>query len=242
MASGPFCRYEGSKGGGRGRPGPGPGTVHNNDSFIDEVTEEVRRDRLYALMRRYGWIGIALVALIVGGAAWNEWQKSSHASDSQAFGDGILAAMANDDAAARMKALDAIGASGARKAVVEMLASAEALAAKDKPAALERLAAITADTSLPASYRQLADLKAVIIAGASLPAAERDARLAALAAPGAPYRMLALEQQAYALVAADRKDDAIKAFEAILQDADLTPGLKARATQMIVTLGGKVAA
>lgn len=241
LASRSFCRYEGSKG--RQRPSAtGAGHVHNNDSFIDEVTEEVRRDRLYALLRRYGWIGIALVALIVGGAAWREWQKSTKETDSQAFGDAVLGAMANDDHAARMKALEAIDAPGPRKAVLEMLAAAEALAERDKSAALERLAAVTADTSLPVSYRQLADLKAVIIAGASLPAADRDARLAALAAPGAPYRILALEQQAYVLVAADRKDEAITAFEAILQDAELTPGLKARATQMIVTLGGKVAA
>lgn len=216
--------------------------VHNNDSFIDEVTEEVRRDRLYALMRRYGWIGIALVALIVGGAAWREWQKSTKETASQAFGDAIMGAMANDDPAARMMALDAIAPSGARRAVVEMLAAAEAVAAKDKAVALAQLGAITADKSLPDSYRQLADLKSLVIAGASLPAAERDARLTALAAPGAPFRILALEQQAYVLVAADRKDDAIKAFEAILQDAELTPGLKARASQMIVTLGGSLAA
>ncbi len=216
--------------------------MHNNDSFIDEVTEEVRRDKLFGLMRRYGWIGIALVALIVGGAALREWQKVSKENASEAFGDAILGAMAIDDPAARLKALDAVSATGARKAVVEMFAAAEALVAKDKAAALAQLGAITADQSLPEAFRQLADLKSVIIAGEALPAGERDARLAALAAPGAPFRILALEQQAYVLVAADRKDEAIKAFEAILQDAGLTQGLKARASQMIVTLGGKLPA
>ena len=216
--------------------------MHNNDSFIDEVTEEVRRDKLFGLMRRYGWIGIALVALIVGGAAFREWQKVSKENASEAFGDAILGAMAIDDPAARLKALDAVSATGARKAVVEMFAAAEALAAKDKASALAQLGAITADQSLPEAFRQLADLKSVILAGEALPAGERDARLAALAAPGAPFRILALEQQAYVLVAADRKDEAIKAFEAILQDAGLTQGLKARASQMIVTLGGKLPA
>lgn len=216
--------------------------MSNNDSFIDEVTEEVRRDKLFGLMRRYGWIGIALVALIVGGAAFREWQKVSKENASEAFGDAILGAMAIDDPAARLKALDAVSATGARKAVVEMFAAAEALAAKDKASALAQLGAITADQSLPEAFRQLADLKSVILAGEALPAGERDARLAALAAPGAPFRILALEQQAYVLVAADRKDEAIKAFEAILQDAGLTQGLKARASQMIVTLGGKLPA
>ena len=67
--------------------------MSNPDSFIDEVTEEVRRDRLFAIFRKYGWIGAVLVALIVGGAAWNEWQKSRETARAQAFGDAMLDAM-----------------------------------------------------------------------------------------------------------------------------------------------------
>ena len=47
--------------------------ANQNDSFIDEVTEELRRDRLYGAMRRYGWIGVLLIVVIVGGAAWREY-------------------------------------------------------------------------------------------------------------------------------------------------------------------------
>ncbi len=50
--------------------------MSNNDSFIDEVTEEVRRDRLFGLYRKYGWIGLVLILGIVGGTAANEWLKS----------------------------------------------------------------------------------------------------------------------------------------------------------------------
>ena len=35
--------------------------MHQSDSFIDEVSEEVRRDSLYRLLRRYGWLLAALV-------------------------------------------------------------------------------------------------------------------------------------------------------------------------------------
>ena len=51
--------------------------MSETDSFIDEVTEEVRRDKLFALFRKYGWIGIAAVLLIVGGAAWVDAEDSS---------------------------------------------------------------------------------------------------------------------------------------------------------------------
>ena len=43
--------------------------ANQNDSFIDEVTEDLRRDRLFGVFRRYGWIAIALIVLVVAGAA-----------------------------------------------------------------------------------------------------------------------------------------------------------------------------
>jgi hypothetical protein len=43
--------------------------VHNSDSFIEEVSEAVRRDRLTGFLRRYGWAIGALIVLLVDGAA-----------------------------------------------------------------------------------------------------------------------------------------------------------------------------
>lgn len=63
--------------------------MSDTDSFIDEVTEEVRRDRMYLLLRRWGWVGVAAVALIVGGAAFNEYRKSRDTAQ-QDLGDSIL--------------------------------------------------------------------------------------------------------------------------------------------------------
>ena len=50
--------------------------ANQNDSFIDEVTEELRRDRLYAAFRRYGWIAILAVLLLVAGVVWREYSRS----------------------------------------------------------------------------------------------------------------------------------------------------------------------
>ena len=47
--------------------------MHESDSFISEVSEEVRRDRLFATLRRYRWLIAAVVLLLVGGAAFNAW-------------------------------------------------------------------------------------------------------------------------------------------------------------------------
>ena len=66
--------------------------MSNPDSFIDEVTEEVRRDKLFAAFKKYGWIGGLVVAVVVGGTAYTEWRKSSEAAQAQAFGDAVFAA------------------------------------------------------------------------------------------------------------------------------------------------------
>ena len=87
--------------------------MSNPDSFIDEVTEEVRRDRLFRAFRRYGWIGVVLVAAIVGGAAFNEWQKASRTATAQALGDGLTAALAAGTPEARAAALDGLKVQGA---------------------------------------------------------------------------------------------------------------------------------
>jgi len=34
------------------------GGMSDTDSFINEVTEEVRRDRLYGMFRRWGWFAL----------------------------------------------------------------------------------------------------------------------------------------------------------------------------------------
>ena len=41
---------------GRGLKQGRPRKMANNDGFINEVSEEVRRDRLYAFFRKWGWL------------------------------------------------------------------------------------------------------------------------------------------------------------------------------------------
>lgn len=219
--------------------------MSETDSFIEEVTEEVRRDRLYKLFRKYGWIGVALVVAIVGGAAWTEWQKARARNAAETFGDAILAALDSDDAAARVVALEQIGAGEAgpgQTAVLGFLAADEALKTGDRDGALARLNALAADAALPESYRQLAELKAVIMAGDGMTAADRNAALERLATPGAPFRALAMEQQATVLAGDGEAEQAITLFRQILEEPDVTPGLRRRVTQMILVLGGDVEA
>ncbi|MCA3459003.1 MAG: hypothetical protein IOC92_11810 [Rhodobacter sp.] len=213
--------------------------MSNPESFIDEVTEEVRRDKLFGYFRRYGWIGVLAVFLLVGGAAYREYQLAAKQADSEAFGDAVLDALDRDDPAERSAALAAVDAPGQRRALLGLLQSSDP--ETDKAAALAALALVAGDATLPASYRDLAVLRRVIVAGADLPAEERRALLNPIAEPGRPYRTLALEQLALLLVETGEPAAAITALEALRQDQEATPGLRRRAGQMIVALGGKPA-
>ena len=213
--------------------------MSNPESFINEVTEEVRRDKLFGYFRRYGWIGIVAVLLIVGAAAYREYQLAAKLAESKAFGDAVLDALDQDDAAARSTALAAVQAPGQRQALLNLLQSTDP--ETDKAATLAALTAVADDATLPASYRDLAVLRRVIVAGSDLPAADRRALLDPIAAPGRPYRPLALEQLALLSVETGETAAAITALEALRQDQEATPGLRRRVEQVIVALGGKPA-
>lgn len=215
--------------------------AHQNDSFIDEVTEDLRRDRLFAAMRRYGWIVIALIVALVAASAWREYARSRAEARAQAFGDAVLAAQDQTDASARAAALagiDPMGAPG-RTALRDMLAAAAQVEAGQASQAAERLNAAAAAAGEDPVMHHLAQLKSVIVLGKTMDPAARDAALTTLSAPGAPFELLALEQKAVALVDAGRPDDAIALINQIQQKDGLTEALSRRLVDMLITLGAE---
>ncbi|MFD0857457.1 hypothetical protein [Roseovarius aquimarinus] len=213
--------------------------MSNNDSFIEEVSEEVRRDRLFALMRRYGWIAILAVLLLVGGAAYNEWRKAQERAEAEALGDAMLAALETEDRSARVDALAAVDPAGpGSAAILQMMAAAEALES-DPAGAAERLMSVAQMTDIPLIYRQIATLKAVMIPEGGMEDEARRARLEDLSLGEGVIRMLAEEQLAYLDIEAGNDAAAIERLNAISADAGATPGLRRRATQVIVALGGE---
>ncbi|CUH47835.1 hypothetical protein [Ruegeria atlantica] len=210
------------------------------DSFIDEVTEEVRRDRLFLLLRRWGWVGVLVVVLIVGGAAFNEVRKSRATSQAQELGDSILAALAqnqSEDRAASLAAVETQSPGG--DAVLNMLLSASQVEAGSELDAVASLNAIASQGDLPEIYRAIAAFKALLLQSDTLPAADRRLQFEALAAPGAPLRLLAEEQLALIDVSEGNVDAGITRLQALRQDAEVGVDLQQRAAQLIVALGGE---
>lgn len=207
--------------------------MSDTDSFIEEVTEEVRRDKLYAMMRRYGWIAVLAVVTVVGAAAYNEWRKASERAAAEAFGDAILAAEGLSEPEQRIAALQGIAASGEQSAVLNLL-----LATDPSEQSTEALGKIASDASLPDHFRHLAMLRLAQMQDQAVSLDELRGMLSSVVVAGAPYRTLGEEALAIAELQAGEKEAALTRLQALLVDDEASRALRRRASQLIVALGG----
>ena len=212
--------------------------MSESDSFVDEVSEEVRRDRLYGTFRKYAWVPILLVVAIVGGAAANEYFKAQSRADAQATGDAMLAALEASDPAARAEALAGLELSTPAQQVIAQMSQAAVLVANEDPdSAFDVLRAAAETSEADEAYTGLAALKAAMLRPEdpwSGPVLER------LSQAGQPYRLLALEQLGLAKVAAGDIEAGLADFTAVLEDPGVTGTMAQRVAQVVTALGGEV--
>ncbi len=207
--------------------------ANTNESFIDEVAEAVRRDRINLWFRRWGWVILVAVLAIVGTAAVIEWRQSQARAAAEFRGEAILSAIEAGSAEERLAALSELPVAGDEGAVAALLLAAEQQDAGDTAAAVATLNALAADAAVQPIYRDLAALKALMAQGA-----EADpVALEALAAPGAPFRLLALEQLALVTLQQDRPEEAVTRLQSIRDDAEVGPAQRARVEALLTALG-----
>lgn len=212
--------------------------MSDTDSFLQEVSEELRRDRLYKNLRKYGWIAILLVILIVGAATYREYLKSQAATEAQLFGTSIIDALNEKNAVDRISKLQKINVpSENAKAILAMLLSAETNENNSPSLEKSTLSDITQSLSIDAHYRDLLNFKILLASVETMNLDERHTAFEALSKPGNPFRLLAEEQMVLIEIELGNTDKAIKKISQILLDAELTAGLRNRATQMMIALG-----
>ena len=205
--------------------------MSDTDSFIDEVTEEVRRDRLFSYFRRYGWIAAVVILGLVGGTAYNEWSKSAAAQVAQARGDALLDALDMEDDAASIAVLSAIATQEGGDVVASFLA-----AGSDQNQAANLLGAIAENTDQPEYIRDLARLKLVTTPD-SVSQEEAVLILTDLSAAGGLYRNAATEMLVAIELERGNVDAAVTLLQAHIQDAQATQEQIQRMGELIVALG-----
>ena len=212
--------------------------MSDTDSFLQEVSEELRRDRLYRNIRKYGWLAILLVVLVVGGATYREYLKSKTETAAQLFGTSIINALGEKNIDDRISKLQKINAPGDNaKVVIAMLLSAELNGGESPALEKSSLSTITEGSSIDAHYRELLNFKILLGSAETLSLEERASAFEALSKPGNPFRLLAEEQLALIELEQGYIDNAVEKISQILLDAELTAGLRNRATQMMIALG-----
>lgn len=137
----------------------------SDDSFIREVDEELRSDRMKTIWRRFGKLIIALAVLIVVGTAadrgYQYWQETQ-ASNS---GDAFLAALnlaregQQDQALEALRELEKNGY-GSYSVLARMRAATVLADAGDYQAAISDFSAIGNDGGVPAAIRDAARIRA----------------------------------------------------------------------------------
>tara|TARA_B100000768_G_scaffold169462_2_gene175074 strand:- start:404 stop:1042 length:639 start_codon:yes stop_codon:yes gene_type:complete len=205
--------------------------MSDTDSFIDEVTEEVRRDRLFGYFRRYGWIAAVVILGLVGGTAYNEWSKSAAAQVAQARGDALLDALDMEDDAASIAVLSAIATQEGGDVVASFL-----VAGSDQNQSANLLGAIAENTDQPEYIRDLARLKLVTTPD-SVSQEEAVLILTDLSAAGGLYRNAATEMLVAIELERGNVDAAVSLLQAHIQDAQATQEQIQRMGELIVALG-----
>ena len=212
--------------------------MSDTDSFLQEVSEELRRDKLYRNIRKYGWVAILLVFVIVGAATYREYLKSQAKTEAELFGTSIIDALNETNSADRISKLQKINAPGGNsKAIVAMLLSAEATGNETATLDMSDLSDVAESLLIDAHYRDLLNFKILLGSSEIMNLEERIKAFDALSKSGNPFRLLAEEQKALIELEMGNTDNAIEKISQILLDAELTSGLRNRATQMLVALG-----
>ena len=191
-----------------------------NDSFIQEVSDEVRRDKLFGFFRRYAWIGIGLVLLLVGAAGVNEYRKSQYKLNAELNGDQLREVLENYAKSADFEQYYSYlneDLAGKPLAVLNQsfLISPEGNSKKS----IRHLKEVAGNSKLPIALRDLATLYEAYFFGSEIEG--KMDQLNALSGPDRPYRVLAMEAKVDLLIGDNAFEDALVEIDLI--EASLSP-------------------
>jgi hypothetical protein len=213
-----------------------------SDEFIREVDEELQREKLGDLWKRYGGLvigaAVAVVLATAGWVGWQRWQDHRRGQEAERFAQRELAALSGAPAEAAAGLLDfAREASPGFAAVARLHAAALAGRAADPAGALAALDAVAAD---PAADPLLRDAARLLAASRRLEVEDPGALVAGLqplAADGAPWRHAARQLLAAAQLRAGARQEAVATLRRLVDDAEAPAGLRGRAAELLEALG-----
>ena len=219
----------------------------SNDSFIREVNEELRQDKLKAVWTRYGLlIAGVVVAILVGTAVWVGWtswneQRANRSGDAFSQALDLAEAGRNDEALEALRALEADGY-GSYPVLARMRQATVMSDAGDFDGAVAAFDSVAADTAIPQSIRDMARLRAALVLVDHGTAAQVAERTQPLIDDANAMRHSAREAMGLAAWKEGDTATATQMFERITADGQAPANLRQRAELMLELLRGSAAA
>jgi len=215
---------------------------NESDTFLREVDEELRKERVNRIVARYGWWIVAGVLLLLGAVGGVIWWQNQQREEASAQGETLLEALdgmeSGNVAAAAPKIAEIAGSDveGYRVAALFARATTEAEAG-NQAAAVATLKAIADDAELAEPYRQAALVRQTALEFDQLQPQIVIRRLGPLARPGQAWFGTAGEMVGVAHLKMRRPDLAGPLFAQIGRDETVPPSIRTRAIQMAGSLG-----
>jgi len=220
------------------------GSARGFEAFVSdifrEIDEELRRDNLLKLWRKYaGYIvGAVVLALAVAGGivAWRNHELTERQARSVRYAAAMaLLNQGKDSEAAKIFA--AVAAEGGGYGQLAVFESAD-LAAKadDRKAAVAAYDRVAGSTDVDPEFRDIAVLLSVMNGLADGDPQAEIARLKPLTETGNPWRAAALELTAAAQLKAGDTAAALAVYKQLADDQSAPEGIRGRATEMAAAL------
>ncbi|CBS86487.1 tetratricopeptide repeat protein [Azospirillum lipoferum] len=206
-----------------------------------EVDEDLRRDRAEHLFKKYGGAMIAAVVLIVAGTGgysfWRHWQAQKKEEQTAALVTAIAQSAQGPEKGVEALAAFAGSANPSLAAIAQFNAAA-LMIRQGKPAeAATVYDGIAGNGSVPAEYRDLATLLAVMQRTDGGDPAQLTAKLQPLTADGSPWRFTARELTAVLAVRAGDTEKARTLFKQLADDQQAPSGVRSRAADLASLYG-----
>ncbi|MEM9105941.1 MAG: tetratricopeptide repeat protein [Pseudomonadota bacterium] len=210
----------------------------SDDSFIREVDQELRSERMKSIWERFGKyiIGVAvLIVLVTAAVRGYEYWTNQRANNS---GDAFLAALnlaregRQDEALAALRELESSG-TGSYPALARMRAATVLADSGDIDAAISDFSVIGNDNSIPAAVRDIARVRAAYLLVDNGSYDDVSAQVEGLSGADNPMRHSAREALGLAAWKSGELTQARDWFDQIVGDTGVPPGIAQRAQMML---------
>lgn len=211
------------------------------NNIFQEIEEDLERQRLEALWKRYGsWVISAAFMLVLGTAGFTAWQSWRTDRNQNATSELIELMHANNTDVS--KSIDVLIDYSHKnnklfQSVMAQLHAADYAAQNGKIAkAIEIYDMIAKDSNVDPTFRQLADLRSVELQLSDAKPEVLSKRLEELSQDKSPWYFTAIEYEGYLALRTGDKEKAKEIFTNLSQNAQAPISLSQRASDILHSL------